>query len=1650
MSVRPSPTPRGRRPPPPSNGRPAVAVGVPVLLPPLGALSVHGPSAPPPSRPRPEDYADTDVNQGKALLDAVRAGGMRALRRLAGRRGPGESIQEQNDANEQQQARDDQNFQREVQQQDLNAQQAHAAQLRANGTIDANQATKAGQLAAKKAATLIVAKDKGLGGVQLRLPETPSERNFNTLMRAHEQRSRAARARQFEQRRMLGPTPAEPYLVISQPVVQAAGPTAGALHRAEAETRAQVRQAMALCQRAEANQSEEQAAEQLRKMWEFMNVAFEGSSMLLDHREKWVGKVHRDMIVHASYQIRALNGVELDDGTFQGGAVMYGDAAHSLIEQKKALMQQQVMETDQLQHRAETHSGVLAQLLLQLGERVQDVTELAFIANNSEMDATPWVEQLKGAEGEAVADSAAEITKALVPELDAEVRALLPGTAAGERRLVDDGATFRQTYPNLETDPGLVTGYLDQAVERALVVRNAYLERKLQTEEAARKWQEAIRELEFRKGEYHAVAAQPFGSIEQDRRIALATAVRQAAFVREGDDEDGTGWHASKDVGTWWWQGRRMRKPAPPPQTDGMGVPTWMMARRDDEKEPELRTLEEDCAYETLLWYFGGDPALERAPTEYRKALIEMHGRRAVGVAPETPASEIDAYTQAKITAAGMRHFCLGMDSLILCTKDKVHYHPDKEGNVVSDYDVNNPQPDTDDYRSEEWRKAYSLLCFTATRYCAQVCHNAGHNEVYVKADGTRAYHRGMAPLPSELTDIAFDMPGQEVKGMTSATFQRFAPPFSWEQTVWLSKLFSFVEALARGVVPTAGNTQRSGQDLARQRGELRAGMETGTRETRRKYADGKMLNPHEWQELAKRLKCLADAPNVDTDTDGAVLAETDFEGQSRAWTVGMEIEANPHAAALWTVLLFKLLTIRVKNRPDHLVEGEIAMQDGGIDEHATYGVMNNLFRYAVQQGLPDQPSAQDKETQKIMQLGEDDENSIPNTVDAWILTHPAVQLFQETPMGKYMLEVFQTVKFSWAVHESRILELACVWGHRQLGVQHANTDRSTAMAPDEEHMKIVKRHSALNKVIIQDAALTTSVFSPMTAPDLATAADLYYEHFVTNLQSRQASYIDWYDVWRRLQWVTAAAVSATHLVFQTAALPAGQQAAFLFKTGFDAIYRMNAPAKAVLAATFKGALQKYAPEKSQALDSFLVQGAVGLGKTAAEAISLFTSGLTGTGSVMATITKQLVTDLKILPAEHRFLAQLETLSTLLGEGPEALYKMFEEQLQALGAAMKEKGEQAAEAFRDARRRAGQAYTQAEEEAAQLSAMVFNWDPAVSLQGFMDALVTLNLVGEPKVIVIQDTQWESRYDDAAYKAHVAMMTAPMYSGGQPVRWKVKASLGSPNSDFEWYDTLTFRYALFTYRRTDASQPMWQKVAINAADVVAAILRSISALGLHAAGSLQEFGEFVLYNDPEVVWESFGQFTAKSTTTAGIGAFKRSLATFKGSLKGMGASVADEVTSHFGAPIHMQPAAPLAGAEQCPVPGYNALTGEWEGPHVEEYPYNPRKEWLQSAADVLPSREAAAGVGLALLQVGKTFVGKLGAAEQRVVAAATQAAAGVAVTAAQQGQRLQGGAAALGAGPPAAGAAGPSGLASSLASGAASLMPGGGAVRRPRQ
>ena len=30
-------TPRGRRPPP-SNGRPAVAVGVPVLLPPLGAL----------------------------------------------------------------------------------------------------------------------------------------------------------------------------------------------------------------------------------------------------------------------------------------------------------------------------------------------------------------------------------------------------------------------------------------------------------------------------------------------------------------------------------------------------------------------------------------------------------------------------------------------------------------------------------------------------------------------------------------------------------------------------------------------------------------------------------------------------------------------------------------------------------------------------------------------------------------------------------------------------------------------------------------------------------------------------------------------------------------------------------------------------------------------------------------------------------------------------------------------------------------------------------------------------------------------------------------------------------------------------------------------------------------------------------------------------------------------------------------------------------------------------------------------------------------------------------------------------------------------------------------------------------------------------
>lgn len=969
-----------------------------------------------------------------------------------------------------------------------------------------------------------------------------------------------------------------------------------------------------------------------------------------------------------------------------------------------------------------------------------------------------------------------------------------------------------------------------------------------------------------------------WGSMEQFRRSVLEEWVRRSAYIREADTlesvlgRDETTGYQPYNLG--WvnkqWVGRRMRDK----RDEGAdAVPEVAGAPgrgRFAEDGHPLRTPRLTCAYESLLWYFGGDESLELMSNvdQYRQRAIRAIGCNLANDDPivrqrlmsQIPGLSADARLdpagfdnfpeplQELVASAGMRYYCARLDTLALCTIDKIAVMHSEQGESLVKYDVYQAQAirenptgrDPNANRSEEWKTATSILDLLAKLYCVRACIAGGHDQLFVSADEkTQLYQFSKPVLKHEpaLTNVPFAMPGVafELK-LTRAQAQttedpiqrgkvhavtgqspkvdeedkRFMEPFRWEDTILLSKMFSLVEQMALDVEPDPSTRQKwDGPQLRLSKIETyhQVFKDTATQQARNPwYTNGKswtnpkawgskranMITPSEWQtktlpkdgyifssnyqaEQVSEEDC-----DYETLNHGKLDRETvDFESErptsvedvdARGWSLGMEIEANPHAAALWAVYLHRLLTLRVLVRPK---DDEEAVDPNtgekvklNLDAYFTYGLMSQLFDT---EGMKAE-DGDDLASKRRKKRAENPE--IPNTCDAWIYIHPSVQMFRLSPLGIYMHKVFETAKHSWGVRESRVLELALVWGGRKLNSGSKATDKLEAellnalnkpsnppepgtVQSNEAHLKFLASHSALQKVEL--------------VPNF-TAADLYVDHYKFKPVGGLTKTMNWCR--SSLYWVNPHTIAffAQALAAANFVLPGYG----LVQHGLNAYLSLNPTARQILHTAFGSMLFRHvAPETSKAT---IVAGSKVLMNAGIMAGNLLENARQTATSVASIVPLTLAEALRhgeILKPTDIFLTTLDDIAAGMLDG-KGIYEMFSAWKQTMVDQINE--------------------TYNSENVAN-----FNHKSVMSMQGFMWGMLKFGWVDPSrkpvKLKVVGAEQWKMRFSAVQYLVHIDHMQARPDEHG-PVIWEVFEEDGV-TAKFSWIDEPTFRCALLT-------------------------------------------------------------------------------------------------------------------------------------------------------------------------------------------------------------------------------------------------------------
>ena len=1006
-----------------------------------------------------------------------------------------------------------------------------------------------------------------------------------------------------------------------------------------------------------------------------------------------------------------------------------------------------------------------------------------------------------------------------------------------------------------------------------------------------------------------------WGSAEQFRRCALEQWVRRSAYIHSADtteaelsyEEVGTGFSATtigwKRVdGRTRWIGRRMRDPR---GLDRLERPVRIAEVAGEPNRGQfaghgrpLRVPRLTCAYESLLWYFGGDDNLELMTTidQFRTATIRVIGCKLASKDPvlleqrkkanpeygagtgELKPEEFETFTpmvQELVEMAGMRYFCARLDTLALCTADKLEVRETEDGQQVAQFDVYQAEVvrqnlgkeggDPNYYRSDEWKSAHQLLDMFAKHYCMRACIAGGHDQVYRGPDQKQLYTIGKLNQPSghkpDLNDLPFGMPGTAFDIQTTAeeTYlppdasarltkaketlmtpklqegnDRFLEPFRWEDTILLSKVFGLVEQMAMDVEPHTSRPRHDGEQLRHAKVETyfevsksdyiasqaarterykhkRAPTAVGAATSRAAF----MLSPHEWQEKAKRW----DHEKVPTNETDARLLNRDEADEAtirsvgdaprsiqdvdtHGWSVAMEIEANPHAAALWTVYLHRLLTLRVLNASgdkdqwynDPTTGEKVRLKP---EDYFTYGLMSQLFAFTDEAYKAD-PTL--KGVKGVVDAG------VPNTCDAWIYTHPSVEQFRRGPLGKYMERVFETAKHSWGVRESRILELTIVWGGRKLnstadkvltkivgmGAGHGDGGHKDYMGDNSETLEVCRKYSALRKVLLDETAKFT-------------AADLYVKFYTNRKRSRLQKL--WYDVRRTVLWLDPATIKFWSDALQLAefTLPGFG----LIKHGLAAYNALNPAAQSILHTAFGAmAFRRLMPETTKATvvagSSALVNAGVMAGKLFAEAHRTTMTF----AAVLPLVLRQALTRTDVLKPTDVFIATLDDMASGMLDG-KGIFDVFETwKLETVKRINKHFNEYGVARFNDA--------------------------SLMSLQGFMWGMMTFGWVDDKKkpynIRIYGIQAWANRYKSEEYWTYLEHMEREPDLHG-PVIWDVYEDTGQmSNLLFSLVDEPSFRHALLS------SHPSVSRVA----RLLRAVVQN-TGIGVELAGNVLKRG-----------------------------------------------------------------------------------------------------------------------------------------------------------------------------------------------------------------
>ena len=675
--------------------------------------------------------------------------------------------------------------------------------------------------------------------------------------------------------------------------------------------------------------------------------------------------------------------------------------------------------------------------------------------------------------------------------------------------------------------------------------RDRYFATVLQLERQEAAVHSLSNEVDAAKSRIADTDAKRLGSTEHERRKLLLGAVRCAAFKREGVLALRMG---GESEDTLDWQGSRYYKPSAiqAGEEEAVGAAEvcayealiWYMTREpgpdllmskertkiadmigesmfaiEDPKNPVARTADQVQHAKRTLGMRSMCLYLDSIILCTREVPSEQMKSGTVQVAPVTgqPVVNLDAGNATPSPAAGAELQAAGIRAEDRAEHDR----------ILDDIGKSKLR------RSLEWNKANSLLTNHSFRYMSAVVKAGKHDVHFLRFDKEEKSIKNLkdTALYTALSQLQFNMPGTGREASVE-------PPNSWSTAIALSKVWSLVEELCMSLTDSMLIKEHNGATTADSRDStyeprsavdelLRSRVFQRTYEKQRVATDSggttynvTMVNPlqhtlnvnlslqEEYQDRIKEGKTFEHTKSIynvfpSAGQPDAFLKEprAGAANDSGAWTVAMELEANPHALALWVVLLHRLLTVQylsedvLKNMLDRTSQ---YTKETNSEIFEVVGTMGPVFTYKddaeptdaelISMGFPVGDAAFDAHKQAAKDAvksarADEKTDGVPNLVELWILKHPAVVEFKNTHLGKYMMRIYETALKAWFVRESRVLELATVWSiDHMTRYQKPGVGVAGLQDTERELLQRLKRFSALNKVPLTVIPATSGV----------------------------------------------------------------------------------------------------------------------------------------------------------------------------------------------------------------------------------------------------------------------------------------------------------------------------------------------------------------------------------------------------------------------------------------------------------------------------------------------------------------------------------------------------------------------------------------------